>query len=937
MAVYSKPASAVFAPVNAVGAPRGANMGEAMVWGTELERAIEGAAAGQVDQVTWAALNAIEGTRAGQPATVVGPDAGTHTDPVVGGTVANVGEYVWSASPAGWRRVGDLQREIVSAINTGVGTGNAVQAIAGSQFSAAAYAVLITVNFVAANTGAMTLSIDGEAPRALITNTGAAIPAGYVQPGMAALVQIDADGNYRMFSYGDASAIQAAAEAAQAAAEEARDAAFAAVPNVFPVDRAAMRVVDTAINTAAYLRSDRRTFLWNGADLSAQLVLASVTTTAVNSSTETCTAAAHGQSAGTPVIVSNAVNGLALNTIYYLIVPDANSFKLASSSANAAAGTAIDLTGTTNFTIKVLADPDQSDFVLKTGANLDGSQGAWVGDDAGAPQGKAIGGFSYTRRSAEFKAGSPMLPAYFGVTNTISDAAIQKNTAGFQDLLDQPYRAAIPGDASPRLGPLTLKQAGCKNIDFNGGSLVASATGQKLLVTETGLTDLVLRNAKLVGAGTPGQTAGASTNGLLDLVEAVRVKVYGLDASLSLYTAVNILGGSDMEFYGGNWDTNLVPVQLAGAKRVKFDGQRVNGSILTAETFKTGPQCRTAVGHAYGVCEDITFENWIVRDLGNAQAALAHAGKRISWINFHAYGCATGITAGSNDVTDTIRDALMLGCYADCDVPALSAAQIAAATAFRINGHPGTSGNSYADANPATGKIIGCVGERVNKQEQDMGFGGIYVQFTNGVQAIGNRLYDCYGNGILDVSHNKDFLDRDNQVILVTGTSSGKGYARRYQGATSVPNPQSVNTRVYGGVSDDCATAFRNETANASGTVYIDPTHTIRNATIPQSGFNTGYGPNVKVVTSGTDVDLSNCDTIIFAAGSSHTISTVSNAMIGKSYEFVFTNANTTISSAGTIYTDGGTDIVGANRKSVIFRAMSQTTIQQKAPAVTSS
>src|SRR5690606_35463327 len=65
------------------------------------------------------------------------------------------------------------------------------------------------------------LSINGETPRPLVTNVGAAIPAGYVQAGMAALVQIDGEGNYRLFSYGDASAIQAAAEAAQQAAEQA--------------------------------------------------------------------------------------------------------------------------------------------------------------------------------------------------------------------------------------------------------------------------------------------------------------------------------------------------------------------------------------------------------------------------------------------------------------------------------------------------------------------------------------------------------------------------------------------------------------------------------------------------------------------------------------------------------------------------------------------
>lgn len=232
MTVLTKRAVDVFAPTAASGQLRGADMAETMVWGTEVERSIDGAAAGRIDQATWPGLAAIAGTRAGQPATVFGPDVGTHLDPVTGATVPNVGEYYWNTSPAGWRRVGNLQRSLVHALNTGAGSANAVQAIADVQYSQSAYAALITLNFVASNTGSMTVSISGETPRALVTNTGQPIPAGYIKLGMAALLQIDSAGNYRLFSYGDASAIQAAAEIAQAAAEAARDTTLAALSSV---------------------------------------------------------------------------------------------------------------------------------------------------------------------------------------------------------------------------------------------------------------------------------------------------------------------------------------------------------------------------------------------------------------------------------------------------------------------------------------------------------------------------------------------------------------------------------------------------------------------------------------------------------------------------------------------------------------------------------
>ncbi len=213
MTVISKRAVDVFAPTTAGGQPRGADMGDAMIWGTEIERATDGATAGRIDQVAWAELATVVGTRPGQPAIVVGPDFGTHVDPVTGLTVPNVGEYYWSTAPAGWRRLGNLQRTLVHAINSGTGTANAILATADMQFSHTAYAALITINFTVANTGAMTLAIDGEAPRALVLNTGLSIPAGYVRPNMSALVQIDSTGNYRLFSYGDAMAIQAAVEA----------------------------------------------------------------------------------------------------------------------------------------------------------------------------------------------------------------------------------------------------------------------------------------------------------------------------------------------------------------------------------------------------------------------------------------------------------------------------------------------------------------------------------------------------------------------------------------------------------------------------------------------------------------------------------------------------------------------------------------------------
>ncbi len=84
--------------------------------GEVIQSAVNAAAAGVLTFATWTAAAAIAGTIGGQTAYVKG-DAGTHTDPVVGGTVANTGEYAWSVSLAGWRRIGGLPEDFSDDID----------------------------------------------------------------------------------------------------------------------------------------------------------------------------------------------------------------------------------------------------------------------------------------------------------------------------------------------------------------------------------------------------------------------------------------------------------------------------------------------------------------------------------------------------------------------------------------------------------------------------------------------------------------------------------------------------------------------------------------------------------------------------------------------------------------------------------------------------
>lgn len=172
------------------------------------------------------------------------------------GTLAYAEGKTWrkttaSGSP-GWEVFLDFipGAQIINAFVTG-GTANAVVATTASPVSTVAYKQLITLGaFTASNTGAMTVTLNGVT-RTLVTNTGAAIPSGYIKAGMSALVMLDGDGKLRLFSYGDASAIQAAAEAAATAAEAAKVAAEAAAAGVnLPPVAPDRMLVDNAAGTA---------------------------------------------------------------------------------------------------------------------------------------------------------------------------------------------------------------------------------------------------------------------------------------------------------------------------------------------------------------------------------------------------------------------------------------------------------------------------------------------------------------------------------------------------------------------------------------------------------------------------------------------------------------------------------------------------------------
>ena len=87
----------------------------------------------------------------------------------------------------------------------------------------------------------------------------------------------------------------------------------------------------------------------------------------------------HGLWTGQVVQTAASNYGVSSRTLYWVINTGTNTFKLATSRANAIAGTAITLSsGSGGITFQHLADWAQGRYVIPDGLPLDGSSGAWV-------------------------------------------------------------------------------------------------------------------------------------------------------------------------------------------------------------------------------------------------------------------------------------------------------------------------------------------------------------------------------------------------------------------------------------------------------------------------------------------------------------------------------------------------------------------------------
>jgi hypothetical protein len=263
MTTLTHRADYVFRPTRADNTPRGADMGEARTWGTEIESLVLAVASsgGALAFDTRANLFADLARGASTQAWVL-------TDP----TAAYNGIYrkIGASGSGSWSRLGDLPYSYIAATNTG-GTAAVIAASTAIPLPVTDAGALIALPIAVTTTvSPVSVSFNGGDALRIKTASGADVPIGGLPAGM--LVAGYKNGTtFQLLTDIASAAIQAAAEAAQAAAEAAAAGAAGTIP---AVNRAAIASLNpTNVKTAFLFGEGGRNglFSWSAANLSTKV------------------------------------------------------------------------------------------------------------------------------------------------------------------------------------------------------------------------------------------------------------------------------------------------------------------------------------------------------------------------------------------------------------------------------------------------------------------------------------------------------------------------------------------------------------------------------------------------------------------------------------------------------------------------------------------
>lgn len=135
---------------------------------------------------------------------------------------------IGASGSGSWTRVADLPYSFIRLNDGGAGTANAIVATSSIPLPGASSAALMVMNVFEANTGPVTIAANGGPAKALKTNSGVDLAAGYLAAGMMVCF-VDDGTSFRLLSDVASTAIQAVAVAAAAAALASQQSAAGSV------------------------------------------------------------------------------------------------------------------------------------------------------------------------------------------------------------------------------------------------------------------------------------------------------------------------------------------------------------------------------------------------------------------------------------------------------------------------------------------------------------------------------------------------------------------------------------------------------------------------------------------------------------------------------------------------------------------------------------
>jgi hypothetical protein len=167
----------------------------------------------------------------------------------------NNGIYVknGAAGAGNWQLVLQLRERFIVLENPGTGTADAIIATSSSAVPDASAGTIFVLPIVEDNTEAnVTVTINGQPPRSILSNTGGAIAPGYLVAGTTPILRDDGV-NLRMLTDGDIAASVLEIETARDATFAARDEAIGAVPLITFFSYTALRAFNGVTSAEAIM------------------------------------------------------------------------------------------------------------------------------------------------------------------------------------------------------------------------------------------------------------------------------------------------------------------------------------------------------------------------------------------------------------------------------------------------------------------------------------------------------------------------------------------------------------------------------------------------------------------------------------------------------------------------------------------------------------